>query len=108
MEKEKNEIELITACAESGNSGQEMYFREPGEDGKRQIDLVLVYETPTAKRMQDMKEDELKKEKIKAERRKVFETNLRKAGLEMEYEDAVVEKVFIVNYIVSHKLPNTG
>ncbi|XP_034788183.2 anoctamin-5 isoform X5 [Pan paniscus] len=53
-------------------SKDSIFFR----DGIRQIDFVLSY-------VDDVKKDS----ELKAERRKEFETNLRKTGLELEIED---------------------
>ena len=88
-----DEIELVEPRAISANHSEWLYFRERGPEGKRQIDLVLVYEVPSAKRMSEMKGDERQREEVKAEKRRLFESNLRKAGVDLEREDAVADKV---------------
>ena len=55
-----------------------LYFR----DGKRRIDYILAYED---------QEDEKKEE-----RRKYFENELVKGGLELEYEDKKVSECGVV------------
>ncbi|XP_048644452.1 anoctamin-5 isoform X2 [Marmota marmota marmota] len=64
-----NEERMFQKRAQSKDS---VFFR----DGVRQIDFVLSY-------VDDIKKDA----EIKAERRKEFEQNLRKTGLELEIED---------------------
>ncbi|XP_063640006.1 anoctamin-5 isoform X15 [Pan troglodytes] len=61
-----------TMFQKNQQSKDSIFFR----DGIRQIDFVLSY-------VDDVKKDS----ELKAERRKEFETNLRKTGLELEIED---------------------
>ncbi|NP_001428229.1 anoctamin-5 isoform k [Homo sapiens] len=61
-----------TMFQKNQQSKDSIFFR----DGIRQIDFVLSY-------VDDVKKDA----ELKAERRKEFETNLRKTGLELEIED---------------------
>ena len=59
-----------------------MFFR----DGKRRIDYVLAF---TEKEDKPSGKD-AEKESKKKEKRELFEENLRKEGLELEYEDKKV------------------
>ena len=55
------------------------FFRENGKDGKRRrIDYILAYEPGT------------KDEEKKKERREIFQANLKREGLELEFEDKEV------------------
>ena len=92
MMEPSEEVELVVPVLEK-DPCEWMYFREIGPDGKRLIDLVLVYEVPSVEEMKEMKEDEKEKEEAKAEKRRLFESNLRAAGVEMEHEDSVANKV---------------
>lgn len=90
--KASDEIELVAPVVDK-EPGEWMYFREDGSEGKRQIDLVLVYEIPSVDEMKAMNTEEKEKEQLKAEKRRIFESNLREAGVEMEHEDAIANKV---------------
>ena len=52
---------------------------------------MLVYEE--VQFLDEMEDEEIEKEELKAEKRKTFEANLRQAGVEIEYEDAIAIKV---------------
>ena len=86
MEGQAVEIELLKEQEEQRGS-ERLYFR----DGKRLIDFVLAFETPAD--ADDQKEEEKEKQRELAEKRKVFEENLQKAGLELEHEDEITTKV---------------
>ena len=91
MEERAVEIELARTEKEKDDL-ERLCFRQDGPDGKRFIDLVLVYETPCGDQTK-LKEEEKDKQRTLAEKRKIFEGNLREAGVELEYEDAVESEV---------------
>ncbi|XP_033740659.1 anoctamin-4-like isoform X4 [Pecten maximus] len=68
----KEEAKLLLEQQKIANEDATLFFR----DGKRKIDYVLAYEPGSAS----------EHEEKKRERRKNFEDNLRKEGLELEYE----------------------
>lgn len=86
MEEQTLEIELEHIEVEKREK-ERLHFR----DGKRLIDYVIAYETPSNEDELDEKE----KEKLgeKAEKRERFQRNLKQAGLEIEYEEEVTTKV---------------
>ena len=86
MEESAIEIGLLNEEKET-KIPDDLCFR----DGKRSIDYVLAFETPASE--DGLKEDDLEKQNEFAEKRKLFEANLVKAGLELEYEDEVSTKV---------------
>lgn len=89
MEEQTLEIELEHIEVEKREK-ERLRFR----DGKRLIDYVIAYETPSDEDELDEKE----KEKLgeKAEKRERFQRNLEKAGLEIEYEEEVTTKVMFM------------
>lgn len=91
MEERAVGIELAGSEKEKYDAERQC-FRQDGPDGKRFIDLVLVYETPSGSDTK-MKDEEREKERVQAEKRKSFEANLREAGVELEYEDAIESEV---------------
>ena len=86
MEEQALEIELEHIEVEKREK-ERLCFR----DGKRLIDYVVVYETPSNE--DELKEDEKEKLREKAEKRDRFQRNLLDAGLEIEYEEEVTTKV---------------
>lgn len=86
MEEKILEIELEHVEVEKKEK-ERLYFR----DGKRLIDYVIVYETPSSE--DDLKEEAKEKLREKAENREKFQQNLLEAGLEIEYEEEVTTKV---------------
>lgn len=95
MEQQAIEIELEKTSLTSSRK-ERLRFR----DGERLIDYILVYETPAEDTKLD--EDDQEKEDENAERRSVFEANLKEAGLELEYEEGVSTKVRLPVYNMSH------
>ena len=85
MEEKTLELELEHIDVEKRE--ERLCFR----DGKRFIDYVIVYETPSDK--SELKEDEKEELQEKAQKREKFEQNLLEAGLEIEHEDEVTTKV---------------
>lgn len=86
MEEKTLEIELEHVEVEKKEK-ERLCFR----DGKRLIDYVIVYETPSNE--DDLKEDAKEKLSEKAGKREKFRQNLLEAGLEIEYEEEVTTKV---------------
>lgn len=84
-------VEIELGKSEKDGSERQC-FRQDGPEGKRFIDLVLVYETPSGEDA-NVNDEDREKERGLAEKRKVFEANLRTAGVELEYEDAIDSKV---------------
>lgn len=86
MEEKTLEIELEHIEVEKKGK-ERLCFR----DGKRLIDYVIVYETPSNE--DELKEEAKEKLREKAEKREKFKQNLLEAGLEIEYEEEVTTKV---------------
>lgn len=86
MEEKTLEIELEHVEVEKKEK-ERLCFR----DGKRLIDYVIVYETPSNE--DDLKENAKEELSEKAEKREKFRQNLLEAGLEIEYEEEVTTKV---------------
>lgn len=86
MEEKTLEIELEHIEVEKKGK-ERLCFR----DGKRFIDYVIVYETPSNE--DELKEEEKEKLREKAQKRDKFQQNLLDAGLEIEYEEEVTTKV---------------
>ena len=86
MEEKTLEIELEHIEVEKQEK-ERLCFR----DGKRLIDYVIVYETPSNE--DDLKQEAKEKLSEKAEKREQFQQNLLEAGLEIEYEEEVTTKV---------------
>lgn len=86
MEEKTLEIELEHIEVEKKEK-ERLCFR----DGKRLIDYVIVYETPSNE--DDLKEEAKEKLSEKAEKREKFQRNLLEVGLEIEYEEEVTTKV---------------
>lgn len=86
MEEKTLEIELEHIEVEKKEK-ERLCFR----DGKRLIDYVIVYETPSNE--DDLKEEAKEKLSEKAEKRENFQRNLLEVGLEIEYEEEVTTKV---------------
>ena len=86
MEEKTLEIELEHVEVEKKEK-ERLCFR----DGKRLIDYVIVYETPSNE--DDLKEEAKEKLSEKAGKREKFRQNLLEAGLEIEYEEEVTTKV---------------
>ena len=86
MEEKTLEIELEHIEVEKKEK-ERLSFR----DGKRLIDYVIVYETPSNE--DELKEEAKEKLREKAEKREKFQQNLLEAGLEIEYEEEVTTKV---------------
>ena len=86
MEEKTLEIELEHIEVERKEK-ERLCFR----DGKRLIDYVIVYETPSNE--DDLKEEAKEELGEKAEKREKFQQNLLEAGLEIEYEEEVTTKV---------------
>lgn len=86
MEEKTLEIELEHIEVDKKEK-ERLCFR----DGKRLIDYVIVYETPSNE--DDLKEEAEEKLREKAEKREKFQQNLLEAGLEIEYEEEVTTKV---------------
>ncbi|KAJ7340370.1 Anoctamin-4 [Desmophyllum pertusum] len=85
MEEKTLEIELEHIEVEKKGK-ERLCFR----DGKRFIDYVIVYETPSNE--DELKEEEKEKLREKAQKRDKFQQNLLDAGLEIEYEEEVTTK----------------
>lgn len=86
MEEKTLEIELEHIEVEKKEK-ERLCFR----DGKRLIDYVIVFETPSNE--DDLKEEAKEKLSEKAEKREKFQRNLLEVGLEIEYEEEVTTKV---------------
>ena len=86
MEEKTLEIELEHIEVEK-NEKERLCFR----DGKRLIDYVIVYETPSNE--DDLKEEAKEKLSEEAQKREKFRQNVLEAGLEIEYEEEVTTKV---------------
>lgn len=86
MEEKTLEIELEHIEVEKREK-ERLCFR----DGKKVIDYVIAYETPSDE--DDLKEEAKEKLREKAQKREKFKQNLLDAGLEIEYEEEVTTKV---------------
>lgn len=86
MEEKTLEIELEHIEVEKKEK-ERLCFR----DGKKFIDYVIAYETPSDE--EELKEEAKEKLREKAEKRDKFKQNLLDAGLEIEYEEEVTTKV---------------
>ncbi|XP_032221070.1 anoctamin-3 isoform X2 [Nematostella vectensis] len=79
------EIELEKTGSEAEVSGS-LCFR----DGARIIDYILAYETPID--TESLSAEQKETENSHADKRRVYEENLKKAGLELEHEEGVSTK----------------
>lgn len=86
MEEKTLELELEHIDVEKREK-ERLCFR----DGKRFIDYVIVYETPSDK--SELKDEEKEELQEKAQKREKFEQNVLEAGLEIESEEEVTTKV---------------
>lgn len=74
--------------SELKNEPRGIYFSD-GMEPKKRIDYVLVYETNTESDSDDTEQKRLETQ------RQVFEDNLRKEGLSIEYDELISSKVCV-------------